>query len=158
MYTYDDSNATIKKLDVVIDRANNESINNVDEFLYNGAIITQKVGNSVFTSLDKLLERLNMTKSPIYIVPDYHVIEEKKQSENLYFVTDKCNYCDIPVSFKLEDVKDKLYIVEDISYQHEGKEPYYLLTNLQDQTLIRYISDFAEKFNKGDIILYTDKF
>ena len=155
MYTYDKSTGLVRKIEVSIDRANDYSPNSVDEFLYNGAIVTQRVGKDMFSNISNLIANVN---GPIYIKPNYHVVEEKFNEQTNYFVTNSCTYSDIPVSFNVKDVMEQLYIVEDISFGDEGHQPYYLMTNLIGNTIVRYISDFAEKFERGDMILYTFKF
>ena len=155
MYTYDKSTGLVEKIEVSVDKANDYSPNSVDEFLYNGAIVTQRVGKDIFSNVSNLIANVN---GPIYIKPTYHVVEEKFNEQTNYFVTDSYTYSDIPVSFNIKDVMEQLYIVEDISFGDEGHQPYYLMTNLIGNTIVRYISDFAEKFERGDMILYTFKF
>ena len=154
-YEYKESTGLVKEIKVTIDKASDYSPNNIDEFLYNGAIVTQDVGSKIFFDFQALIENI---KGPIYVKPKYHVVEEKTQNTNNYFVTDEYNYSGLPISFDLKDIKENLYIVEDISYGDEGDQPYYLMTNLAGNTIVRYVSDFAEKFERGNLILYTYKF
>lgn len=155
MYTYDKSTGLVGKIEVSVDRANDYSPNNVDEFLYNGMIVTQRVGKDVFSNMSDLIANVN---GPIYIKPNYHVVEEKFNEQTNYFVTNSCMYSDIPVSFNIKDVMEQLYVVEDISFGDERHQSYYLMTNLVGNTIVRYTYDFAEKFERGDMILYTFKF
>jgi hypothetical protein len=152
MYEYDEKTALVEKIEVDLDKANDFSVNAVDEFVYNGAIITHKIGQNIFDSLDKLVSTI---KKPIYVKPKYHIVEEQRGDMTNYFMTEDYNYASLPIVFDINIVKSNIYTVSDISYKNE---PYYLLTNLEGNTLTRFIRDFANKLEKGDIILYTNKF
>lgn len=155
MYKYNEKNGLIEKIDVSIDKANDYSPNAIDEFLYNGAIITKHIGQDIFSNLSDLIKTV---KGPIYVKPKYHIVEEKSNQINNYFLTSDYDYAGLPISFNITDIAENLYSIEAISYGDRGQQPYYLMTNLNGNSMVRYITDFSEKMEYGDLILYTFKF
>jgi heat shock protein HspQ len=152
---YDETNSTIKTVEVLVDKANEDSVNYADEFILNGMIVTTQVNKSLFENLEDCLAAI---KRPVYIKPNYHVVEEKKGTDTYYFVTDDCSYANLPIMFALEDVKDNLYIVQDISHGEAGHPAYYLLVNSNGNSMVKYVANFPTTFKKGDFILYTTTF
>ena len=155
MYRYNEELSLIEIVDVLIDKANNDSVNYADEFILNGMVVTPQVNLTLFANLK---DCMNSIRRPEYVKPTYHVVEEKTATGSNYFVTDKCTYADLPISFAIDEVKDNLYTVQDISHGEEGHPSYYLLVNFNGDSMVKYVSDFAPKFKKGELILYTTKF
>lgn len=155
MYKYNKHNATIEKLDISIDKTSPYSVSPVDEFIYNGAIITPLINVEIFQELDILIKKLIENNMPLYMQPDYLIEEDiLKDGSNVYAVGNEFTWKNFPIKFNIKDVLSNLYIVESISYQGEGKEPYYLLSNLNGETKILYKRHFNMEFNLQDTLLF----
>ena len=155
MYAYDKTKATIDEFQMEVDKTSIYSVSPIDEFIYNGTVVTPLVNEKYFKNHFELAKSVLDKSNPLYITPKYIVESDTlKDKTNVYVVGEDCTYKGIPVSFYVKDIKDKLYFVQDISHQGEGKEPYYLLSNLEGDTKILYKHNFKNEFNLQDTLLF----